>query len=331
MAAKVPRARVSWPLDRYVREGWRFWKLTLFPPQEGGGLTNGTLFSTASTCTICARSLDFGSRYLQLTMTTPFNENSIAFDYGFLEIVPTPLSVHIKGGARRVVIEGDLLTFDGSETYDADVFAEPGRTGVRLVVRYNASRPEQDLDLNGLIQDMTNCENKKWNRVKNHRSMSMIRTTQLLSSPQLSLILTIWARRLFCYWHGWSLFFPGNYTGMNFTWVCAGAHEHVDLNAFASLPEIHPTDDPGAFSDCFGQSPGRFRTTNLTYSFNSSKLTRGRTYAVTLIVQKGKRLNTFTQILNIAEGPPAFLIRYGDSRHFSSVFECGVYSRAGFI
>ena len=74
-----------------------------------------------------ARSLDFGFYFLQLTVTTPENNNSIGYDYGFLEIIPGPLHVYIDGGSNRVVTEKTIMTLDGSGTYDSDWFAEPGK------------------------------------------------------------------------------------------------------------------------------------------------------------------------------------------------------------
>ena len=97
---------------------------------------------------------------------------------------------------------------------------------------------------------------------------------------------------------------------MNFTWVCIKYGELVNLDAFASLPEVHY--EPNKTEGCFGSGPGRLQTSNTSYTFNNSMMSRGSQYSATLIAQKGKQRKMFTQTFFIAEAPPNFNVRYAD-------------------
>ncbi|XP_078384727.1 sperm receptor for egg jelly-like [Oculina patagonica] len=110
----------------------------------------------------------------------------------------------------------------------------------------------------------------------------------------------------------------GNYTGMNFTWVCYKSGESVDLDAVDSMqvvysdgsrPTLHgsPVPPPDLQTGgCFNTGPGILPLKNATITFNNTLMVRGNTYYIALRVQKDQRVGTYTQSFTIAEAPPDY-------------------------
>jgi len=117
-------------------------------------------------------------------------------------------------------------------------------------------------------------------------------------------------------------FVPGDYTGMNFTWICYLSGESVDTDDISSLQEVYPDGSPPTLDGvpvappptggCFHTGPGivNVPSDSHTVEFDNSLMEVGNTYYIVLRVTKDQRVGTFSQSITIAEAPPPFNIRY---------------------
>ena len=117
-------------------------------------------------------------------------------------------------------------------------------------------------------------------------------------------------------------FVPGDYTGMNFTWICYSSGESVDVDDVSLLQDVYPNGspptlngapvDPQPSGGCFNTGPGKVNAPldSPTITFDNSLMVVGNTYYIVLRVTKDQRVATYSQRITIAETPPPFNIRY---------------------
>ena len=103
---------------------------------------------------------------------------------------------------------------------------------------------------------------------------------------------------------------PGNYSLMQFTWLCKNQQESFPNVSLATLPVVTESSGPGN-GGCFGTGIGRLDSSDITLTLETSKMTAGELYDVKLVVTKDDREADFTQEIEIVNGdPPEVTIRY---------------------
>lgn len=117
-------------------------------------------------------------------------------------------------------------------------------------------------------------------------------------------------------------FLPGDYSGMNFTWICYLSGESFSVDEVSSLQDVYPDGSPPTLNGdpvtpqpsggCFNTGPGKVNAPldSHTITFNNSLMKVGNTYYIVLMVTKDQRVATYSQIITIAEAPPPFNLRY---------------------
>ena len=97
---------------------------------------------------------------------------------------------------------------------------------------------------------------------------------------------------------------PGNYTDMQFYWLCRHNLEEFSSLLFDLLPVVTLTSGPGS-GGCFGTGAGRLSSNNVTTSLDTSKMTAGEWYDVILYVVKDDRFEGFNQeMMILGDDPP---------------------------
>ncbi|KAK3725337.1 hypothetical protein QZH41_008953, partial [Actinostola sp. cb2023] len=100
--------------------------------------------------------------------------------------------------------------------------------------------------------------------------------------------------------------------GIVFTWLCRLVGETWPSQDLHSLPDISLT--PGSGTGCFGTGIGKLPSqhTPEKFTISSGVLTVDRSYEFVILLSKGDRKRTATQIVQIIPGdPPNILLRYG--------------------
>ena len=102
---------------------------------------------------------------------------------------------------------------------------------------------------------------------------------------------------------------PGNYTSMQFTWLCKRREETFPTGPLDSVPVITASSGPGG-GGCFGTGVGKLASNLTVVTLETSLMTVDRSYDVKLVVTKDDRKDEFVQEIKIVSGnPPNVIIR----------------------
>ena len=102
---------------------------------------------------------------------------------------------------------------------------------------------------------------------------------------------------------------PGNYSSMQFTWLCKRREETFPTGPLDSVPVITASSGPGG-GGCFGTGVGKLAFNLTVVTLETSLMTVDRSYDVKLVVTKDDRKDEFVQEIKIVSGnPPNVIIR----------------------
>ena len=102
---------------------------------------------------------------------------------------------------------------------------------------------------------------------------------------------------------------PGNYTSMQFTWLCKRREETFPTGPLASVPVITNSSGPGG-GGCFGTGVGKLFSNLMVVTLETFQMTVDMSYDVKLVVTKDDREDDFVQEIKIVSGnPPNVIIR----------------------
>ena len=102
---------------------------------------------------------------------------------------------------------------------------------------------------------------------------------------------------------------PGNYSSMEFTWLCKKRQESFPIGSLASVPVITTSSGPGN-GGCFGTGVGKLSSNKMVVKLDTSQMGVDQFYDVKLVVTKDDREDDFLQEIQIVSGnPPNVIIK----------------------
>lgn len=99
---------------------------------------------------------------------------------------------------------------------------------------------------------------------------------------------------------------PGDYSFMEFTWLCKNHLESFPNGSWETIPVVTAFLGPGN-GGCFGTGVGKLNSTNFKATLHTSRMTAGETYDVKLVVTKVDREAEAVQEITIVSGDPPLL------------------------
>lgn len=96
---------------------------------------------------------------------------------------------------------------------------------------------------------------------------------------------------------------PGDYSSMQFTWLCKIRWESFPTGPTSGMPVVTPQSGPGD-GGCFGTGVGKLDSNNVTALLDGSYMNIHWLHDVKLIVEKDDRQASIVQELKIVSGNP---------------------------
>ena len=101
----------------------------------------------------------------------------------------------------------------------------------------------------------------------------------------------------------------GDNSLMQFMWLCKHHLESFPNGSLAAIPVVTQYSGPGT-GGCFGTGVGKLSSSNMTVTLETSNMTVGETYDVTLVVTKdGREADIVQEIVLVSGDPPEVSVR----------------------
>ena len=97
---------------------------------------------------------------------------------------------------------------------------------------------------------------------------------------------------------------PGNFTGIEFIWLCRRINESLPPDAVTMHPVARAAKNDSDLGGCYGDGPGRLNYSTPKFLLDTGKMIKFERYVITLVIKKGKRNSSFSQTLHVLPGNP---------------------------